>query len=56
MLKNADYLKYTEKGYPKKIWWKIIAGPPDFRLSILQEYDLIFDEYDYKIRKIEPLC
>lgn len=46
-----DYWKYPEKGYPRKIWWKVIAG--DRNLSIIQEYDVIFDEYDYKIRKLD---
>lgn len=50
---DYDYWKHPEEGYPQKIWWKIIAGPPGFRLSILQEYDLIFDEDDYKIRRID---
>lgn len=50
---DVDYWKYPEKGYPKKIWWKVVAGPPNFKLSILQEYDLIFDETDYKIRKVD---
>ena len=49
---NTDYIKNCEKDYPKKIFWKIITGPPDFKLSILQEYDLIFDEHDFKIRKM----
>lgn len=37
---------------PKTIWWKVVAGPPEYKLDILQEYDLIFDEYDLKIRKL----
>jgi len=50
---DYNYHKNPEKGYPKTIWWKIVSGPPGERLSILQEYDLVFDEYDYKIRKME---
>lgn len=52
-VKSYDYWRYPEKGYPRKIWWDIVAGPPGYRLDIIQEYDLIFDEYDYKIRKLE---
>ena len=38
---------------PQIIWWKIIAGPPGYKLDILQEYDLIFDDYDRRIRKLD---
>lgn len=34
------------------IYWKIIAGPPGAKLSVLQDHDVVFDDYDMKIRKI----
>ena len=48
-LKGAydDYIKNCEKGYPKRIFWEVIAGP---KLTYAQEQDLVFDERDYKIR------
>jgi hypothetical protein len=33
---------------PKKINWIVIAGSR--KLSHYEKYDLVFDEYDYKIR------
>lgn len=45
--KNLNYLQNK----PWKIWWKAVA-PAGAKLSQLQEYDLIFDDYDLKIRKI----
>lgn len=48
--KEQDYWRYSGDGFPKKIWWKVIAGPG--KLSILQEYDLIFDQKDLRIRKL----
>lgn len=47
-LRNLDYLKNK----PKTIWWDIVAGPPGYELSILQDHDLVFDSYDYKIRQL----
>ena len=49
------YIKNCEKGYPKWIFWEIIAGPkqPDgkfIRLTYAQQQDLVFDERDYRIR------
>lgn len=35
---------------PKKINWKVIAGP---ELSAIQQYDLVFDDYDLKIRGLK---
>jgi hypothetical protein len=53
MLKNNT--KYGNLNYllnrPKTIWWKVVS-PPEARLSILQDHDLIFDDYDLKIRKL----
>lgn len=46
------YDKSYLQNRPEKIWWKIVAGPPGYKLSILQEYDLIFDDYDRRIRKL----
>lgn len=34
---------------PKRINWKIVAGE---ELSKIQMYDLVFDDYDLKIRQI----
>jgi hypothetical protein len=48
---SLDYLM----GRPKTIWWKVVTGPPGYKLSILQEYDLVFDKKDCEIRKIENL-
>ena len=51
--KDTNYWKYPKEGFPKTIYYKIIAG--NRRLSILEETDIIFDEYDLKIRKIEKV-
>jgi len=40
--KKLDYTK------PKFIHWKVIAGDP--KLSFYESYDVVFDEYDLKIR------
>lgn len=42
---NLDYLK--EK--PKVIRWEVVAGP---ELGFIQTYDVVYDEYDYRIRQI----
>lgn len=44
---NLSYLM----GKPKKIKWKVIAGD-EYSLDYYQTYDLIFDDYDLKIRKL----
>jgi hypothetical protein len=49
--RNLQYLRDLEEGYPKRIFWKVIA-PKDAKLSKLQQSDAIFDEYDLKIRKL----
>jgi len=41
-----DYWKYPEEGYPKTIYWKVIAG--NRRLDVLQDHDLLFSENDQK--------
>jgi hypothetical protein len=46
---NLDYLKLP----PKIINYRIVAGPPNAKLSILQDHDVIFDKYDLKIRKLD---
>lgn len=43
---NLDYLR----NQPKTIYWRVIAGSG---LSDIQSYDLVFDDYDLKIRQIE---
>jgi hypothetical protein len=45
---DPNYL-YGEK---QVIWWKIIAGPPNRKLSVLEDHDVVFDDYDLKIRKL----
>lgn len=45
---NLHYL-YNK---PKTIYWKVIA-PKDYKLSVLEDHDLIFDDYDLKIRKLK---
>ena len=52
-LEDYEYWKHPPKGYPKTIWWNVIAGPSN--LSMLQDHDVIFDAYDLKIRKIEKV-
>lgn len=47
---NVDYWKEPEEGYPKTIYWKVIAG--NRRLSVLEDHDIVFDDYDLKIRRI----
>ena len=49
--KKLGYWKEPQKPYPKKIWWEVIA-PRGAKLSILQEYDVVFDDYDMKIRQL----
>lgn len=44
---NLDYL--TNK--PKRLKWKIVAGN-EYGLDYYQTYDLIYDDYDLKIRKL----
>lgn len=43
---TLDYMNET----PKKITWRIVAGG---ELEDIQMYDIVFDEYDYKIRQLE---
>src|SRR5258708_9734388 len=43
---GLDYLH--EK--PVIINWKVIAGPPNVKLSVLQDHDWIFDQKDLDIR------
>jgi hypothetical protein len=44
---NSDYIKNCDKGWPKRVYWTVIAGN---KLTYAQESDLLFDERDYKIR------
>ena len=43
-------LKYLENK-PKYINWKVVAG--NRQLSFYEAYDVVFDDYDLKIRKIK---
>lgn len=45
-IKELEYLNYK----PRRIFWKVIAGPP---LTEAQESDLVFDANDFKIRDIQ---
>jgi len=44
-------LNYLEKK-PKFIHWKVIAEAPGKQLSFYESYDLIYDEYDLRIRRL----
>lgn len=44
---DLNYLKNK----PKTINWKVVAG--NRGLSFYEAYDLVFDVYDLKIRKLE---
>lgn len=44
-------LSYLEKNTPYRIWWQVIA-PKGYKPNVLQESDLIYDEYDLRIRKL----
>lgn len=46
---KADY-GHIYKNDPKTIYWRVVAG--NRRLSVLEDHDLIFDDYDLKIRKM----
>lgn len=47
---RASGLQYlTNK--PKRLFWKVIA-PAGAKLEYLQESDLIYDQYDLRIRKL----
>lgn len=48
--KELNYWKHPLPGFPKKIYWEKQYGPG--KLTQIQEYDLIFDERDLKIRKL----
>jgi hypothetical protein len=45
---SLDYLNNK----PKNIYWKVIAGPSGYKLSVLQDHDLIFDQKDLDIRRL----
>lgn len=47
---GLDYLKNK----PSRIRWKVVAGDR-YDLDYYQGYDLIYDEYDLKIRRLESL-
>lgn len=54
MQKNTPLWAYSLRylyNEPKTIKWKVIT-PEGAKLSVLQDHDLIFDDYDLKIRKI----
>lgn len=51
-VKVEENLNYLNRK-PKKLKWKIIAGPPDVELDYYQSYDLIYDEKDLKLRKMD---
>lgn len=41
---------FSHKRLPFYIYWKIVTG--NRKLSVLEESDLIMDEYDLRIRKL----
>jgi len=46
---TLDYLNKV----PIKISWKVVAGG---ELHPIQMYDIVFDEYDFRIRQMEKRC
>jgi hypothetical protein len=48
-------MKYTDLRYlnnkPKTIWWTVVA-PKGTKLTVLQDHDLVFDDYDLQKRGI----
>lgn len=46
----THYWKYPEEGFPRMIWWKVVAG--DFKLTPIMDHDIVFDNYDLKIRRL----
>ncbi len=46
---KRDYGAYLQNT-PKTIFWTVIAG--NRRLDVLEEYDLIYDQEDLRIRKL----
>jgi len=53
MVKRTYGLPNRFKGYlenkPKYVDWKVVAGG---KISSIQTYDVVFDDYDLKIRQI----
>jgi len=49
--KNPDYWKNPEKPYPQTIWWEVVA-PKGYELGVMQDHDIVFDDYDMKIRQL----
>ena len=49
--KNYNYRLEVKKPYPKTIWWDVVA-PKGAKLSILQDHDIVFDDYDMKMRQL----
>lgn len=47
-MSKLSYLYQT----PKTIYWRVTA-PENARLSVLQDHDLIYDQKDLDIRKID---
>ena len=57
MVARKQYIKHSLDylmNKPKTVWWKVIT-PSKYKLSILQEYDLVFDKKDCEIRQIENM-
>jgi hypothetical protein len=49
-----DGLAYLNQK-PERVKWKIVAGPPGAKLSVLQESDLVYDKHDRRIRQLDPI-
>jgi len=48
---DYEYWKHPAEGFPKTIHWKVVAG--NRQLSVLEDHDLVFDEHDLAIRKVQ---
>jgi len=50
---KGDYGAYLQNR-PKTIYWTVVT-PKSYKLSVLEDHDLIFDNHDCKIRRIENM-
>jgi hypothetical protein len=50
--KNTETIEELEylNNKPRRIFWKHVVGPD---LTEIQESDLVYDAYDFKIRQLE---
>ena len=52
--KNKTYSDYMGQNKPKTVYWRVVT-PKSFKLSVLQDHDLVFDNKDCKIRQIPDM-